>query len=68
MSLKDNNFRNASAKLLIFPLSCKFSRWNIVKINRKCVAIFFLSDLMPLLPPNATQTIGEVISTHGHGC
>ena len=28
----------SSAKLLIFPLSCKFSRWNIVKINRKCVA------------------------------
>ena len=41
MSLKDNYFRNASAKLLIFPLSCKFSRWNIVKINRKCGAIFF---------------------------
>ena len=53
MSLKDNYFRNSYAKLLIFPLSCKFSRWNIVKINRKCVAIFF-SDLMPLLPPIAT--------------
>ena len=66
MSLKDNYFRNPCAKLLIFPLSCKFSRWNIVKINKMCVAIF-LSDLMPLLPPNATQTIGEVISTHGHG-
>ena len=33
MSLKDNYFRNPSAKVLIFPLSCKFSRWNIVKIN-----------------------------------
>ena len=42
MSLKDNYFRNSCAKLLIFPLSCKFSRWNIVKINRKCVAIFWL--------------------------
>lgn len=41
MSLKDNYFRNPSAKVLIFPLSCKFSRRNIVKINRKCGAIFF---------------------------
>ena len=40
MSLKDNYFRNPCAKLLIFPLSCKFSRWNIVKINKMCVAIF----------------------------
>ena len=41
MSLKDNYFRNPSAKVLIFLLSCKFSRWNIVKINRKCGTIFF---------------------------
>lgn len=39
MSLYDNSFRNSCAKLLIFPLSCKFSRRNIVKINRKCGGI-----------------------------
>ena len=42
MSLYDNSFRNSCAKLLIFPVSCKFSRRNIVKINRKCGGDFFL--------------------------
>lgn len=42
MSLEDNYFRNPSAKVIIFHLSCKFSRWNIAKINRMCVAIFYL--------------------------
>ena len=37
MSLEDNYFRNSCAKVLIFHLSCKFSCWNIVKINRTSI-------------------------------
>ena len=49
MSLYDNSFRNSCAKLLIFPLSCKFSRRNIVKINRKCGSFMLIQEPLKVI-------------------